>query len=696
MSAVLLYQIPRNSLFWLLASMFAAIVPHAGRLPLWLLLVCLLCGCWRLMVYRGRWSLPGMLVRAVLVLSGFAAVYGHYGTLLGPEAGSALLVLGFCFKLMETHQPRDAFIVVVLGYFVVATSFFFDQYLVSAAYMGLVCIMITAALLGLNQSPLHTHPRRTLMISLRLLGQSVPLMVVLFVLVPRIGPVWSLDLGSGNARTGLSDRITPGDIANLSRSDARAFRVAFDPPATVPPPSQRYWRALVLSHYDGRTWSRGSVDMDAEPMVHWGSDRPPWLSSTANDNSGPNSYRYQVTMEPTDQRWLFAMEGSWSGDSGVGRSRDHRLLSRTEVRQTFSYRVESPTVVALDQHKLPGWLRRINLQLPSDGDPQSRQLAKRLWQQAESQVGAGAARITAVQGPSSEVDERYIAQVMALFAQQPFRYTLRLPRLSGDRIDQFLLQSRSGFCSHFAGAFVYLMRAAGLPARIVAGYQGGEINPLGGYLSVHQFDAHAWAEVWLEGRGWVRFDPTAQVAPERVEQGVEQALLEEGSFLDSSPLSPLRYRHLAWLTQLRLSWDYLNFSWHRWVLGYDAKAQQKLLLRWLGKVDFRQLGLLLFLTVGTLLAGLALWQLYWDRRLSHRDPVLRSYHRLCHKMSKRGVSVLEGESPSSYLARLQQRFPELTGSFKQLDSLLVALFYQPHTTNRAKQVKQLRQLVGRL
>ena len=693
MSAVLRYQIPRNSLIWLLASMFAAIVPHATRLPLWLLLVCLLCGLWRLMVYRGRWLLPGTLVRAVLVLSGFAAVFGHYGTLLGPEAGSALLVLGFCFKLMETHQPRDAFIVVVLGYFVVATSFFFDQSLVSAAYMALVCIMITAALLGLNQSPLHTRPRRTLMMSLRLLGQSVPLMLVLFVLVPRIGPVWSLDMGSGNARTGLSDQITPGDIANLSRSDARAFRVSFDQTSSVPPAAQRYWRALVLSHYDGRTWSRGTVDMDTEPMVHWGAGRPPWLSSQMVDNPESANYSYQITMEPTDQPWLFAMAGARSNDAGIGQSRDHRLLSRTEVAQPFSYRVQSPAIATLDQRGLPGWLRRINLQLPAEGDPQSRLLAERLRAQVEEQSGVGTQPL---QQRRRGLDQRYIEQVLALFSQQPFRYTLRPPRLSGDQVDQFLFQSRSGFCSHYAGAFVYLMRAAGLPARIVAGYQGGEVNPLGGYLSVHQFEAHAWAEVWLDGRGWVRFDPTAQVSPERVEQGIEQALVEEGSFLDSSPLSPLRYRHLAWLTQLRLSWDYLNFSWHRWVLGYDAKSQQQLFLRWLGKVDFRQLGLLLLLTVSTLLAGLGLWLLYRDRGLYQRDPVLRNYHRLCHKMSRRGVPVVPAESPSCYLIRLRQRFPEQVSSLQKVEQLLVALLYQADTASRSTQINQLRQLVRRL
>ncbi len=654
--------------------MFAAIVPHIGRLPTWLVLICLLCGGWRVMVYRGRWALPGRLVRAVLVFSGGAAVWGHYGTLAGPEAGSALLILGFCFKLMETHQQRDAFIVVILGFFVVAVSFFFDQSLLGAVYMMLVCIMITAALLGLNQSPLHTRPRRTLIASLRLLGQSLPLMLVLFVLVPRIGPIWSLDLGSNSAKTGLSESITPGDIAQLSRSDERAFRVEFDPGSSLPPPSQRYWRALVLSHYDGSSWSRGAIDMDREPMVQWQRGSAAWQPPI--DTQLP-VYRYQVIMEPTDQRWLFGLAQARSDSRGVGYSRDHRLVSRTAVRQPFSYRVESVPGSGLDRAGLPSWLRRSNLQLPDSGNPRSRALASRLRAQSDS-------------------PPQYIERVLALFADQPFHYTLRPPLLRGDRIDQFMFDSRSGFCSHYAGAFVYLMRAAGLPARIVAGYQGGEINPLGGHLLVHQFDAHAWAEVWLPDQGWVRFDPTAYVAPERVEQGIEQALAGEGSFLDSSPLSLLRYRHLAWVSQLRLSWDYLNFAWHRMVLGYDAKAQQQLLARWFGQLDLRQIGLTLLVLVGALMGLLAAWLLKRGLNERLRDPRLRCYRRLCQKMARRGLAIKAAETPSAYLTRLSQSRPESFDQLQQVERLLEQLLYRQETEGKRELLAQLRTLIRRL
>ncbi|MEH6823480.1 MAG: DUF3488 and DUF4129 domain-containing transglutaminase family protein [Motiliproteus sp.] len=668
------FQIPRNGLLWLLAAMFCAIAPHVARLPLWVTLVCLLCGCWRVMLYRGRWAPPGGLIRALLVFSGGGAVYAHYGTLAGPEAGSALLILGFCFKLMETQNLRDAFIVVILGYFVAAVAFFFDQSMLVTVYMALVCILITAALLGLTQSPLHTRPRRTLLASLRILGHCLPVMLVLFVLVPRIGPIWAFDLGGTGAKTGLSEQITPGDIAQLSRSAALAFRVEFEPGTVLPPPAERYWRALVLSHYDGKTWSRGGVDMDTKPLVQWGPLAASWQPKIAPELP---RYRYQVMMQPTDQRWLFGLAWARSETSGVGLSRDHRLLSRSSIAQPFSYQVESVPGAALDAQGLPPWLRQFNLQLPAQGDPRSRQFASQLRAESVS-------------------DTAYMERVLNLFREQPFRYTLRPPLLRGDRIDQFLFVSRSGFCSHYAGTFVFLMRAAGLPARIVAGYQGGEVNPLGGHLLVHQFDAHAWAEVWLPGRGWIRADPTAYVAPERVELGIEQALEAEGSFLESSLFSPLRYRHLAWVSQLRMSWDYANYAWQRLVLGYDAQAQRQLLARFFDRVDLRLLGLMLLAALGLVMAVLALWLLGRGRNRRRMDPRLRCYDRLCRKMARRGLVLMPAETPADYLHRLCLQRPDLAARLVPIERLLIPLLYAPVDVGQPHQLARLRKLIARV
>nr|WP_255537830.1 DUF3488 and DUF4129 domain-containing transglutaminase family protein [Motiliproteus sp. SC1-56] len=628
-----------------MTAMFAGMAPHLTRLPIWVTLVCLLCGFWRIMVYRERWRLPGRLIRTLLVFSGGAAVVGHYGTLAGPEAGTALLVLGFCFKLLETHSRRDAFVVVILGYFVVATSFFFDQDMASAAYLLLVCFMVTAALVGLNQSPLQTQPRRTAGLALRLLAQSLPLMLVLFLFVPRVGPIWSLNLGENRATTGISDRITPGDIAELSRSSALAFRVAFD--GGIPAARNLYWRGLTLNHYDGATWSRGPVDLD----------EPPWLRRGAGDWLGAGRGQplgYRVMLEPTDQRWLFALAAARSTTPGVGYSRDHRLVKRSPVSQPFAYEVDSFLRQPLDPN-LPDWLARVNLQLPETGDPRTRALAEQLAAEAGS--------------PSALVE-----RALAWFRARPFSYTLRPPTLSGDRNDQFLFQTRRGFCSHYAGAFVYLMRSAGVPARIVAGYQGGERNPLGNYLLVHQFDAHAWAEVWLAGQGWVRVDPTTVVAPERVEQGIEEALAGEGSFLEDSPLAPARYRDWAWVSRLRLGLDYLNFAWHRSVLGYNAQYQSRLLARWFGDVDFKRLGLLMAVSVALLLGALAGW-LLWQGSQPLRSPLVREYRRLCRRLAPRGQGPEPGEAPATHLLRLQEQRPDQATSLAAMAALLQQQLY---------------------
>ncbi|OMH33694.1 hypothetical protein BGP75_11860 [Motiliproteus sp. MSK22-1] len=660
--------IPRNSLVWLLASMFAGIAPHFSRLPLWVIAVCLLCGSWRIMVYRSRWKLPGRWIKALLVFSSFAAVLGHYGTLFGPDAGTALLILGFCFKLLETHNRKDAFTVVVLGFFVVATAFFYTQSMLSAGYLLLVCFMVTAALIGLNQTPLQTDPKRTARRAFKLLLQSIPLMLVLFVFVPRVAPLWSLDLSGSRAKTGLSDRITPGDIAELSRSPELAFRVEFE--GSIPDTSKLYWRGLVLDHYDGATWSRGVSNneqslMDREPMVAgFNGEGIPWQASVRFQG---DQYRYRVIMEPTDKRWLFALPAARSENRRVGFSRDFRLLSDTPISQPFSYSVSSDLRFSLDT-SLPRWLAQRNLQLPETGNPRSRQLAERLLKQ-------------------SKTASSYVTQVLTFFSEKTFSYTLRPPRLTGDRIDQFLFETRQGFCSHYAGAFVYLMRSAGIPARIVAGYQGGEINPLGGHLLVHQFDAHAWAEVWLPGQGWKRADPTAVIAPSRVEQGVEEALSEEQSFLEDSVLSPLRYRSINWLTQFRFAWDYVNFAWHRSVLGYDAKLQADFLSRLLGPVDFKKLGLIMVLLTTLVLLGLA-GLLFLNRRGHSRDPLLQIYLKFCKRMAAKGIRRMPGESAGEYLQRLIKKYPDKASEMEELTDLYTQATYSSNYSSNGEGSQQ--------
>lgn len=665
------FQIPRNSMVWLLVAMFAGIGPHLQRLPLWLTLVCLLCGVWRVMVYRSRWRLPGTAIKVMLVVAGCGAVFVHYGRLFGPDAGTALLILGFCFKLVETHSRRDAFIVVILGYFVVATGFLFSQSMLSAAYMLLVSLMVTAALIGLNQSAGAHDPWRTARQALRLVLLSLPLMLVLFLLVPRLGPMWAFSPNSGAAKTGLSERVSPGDIAQLSQSSELAFRVTFD--GDMPPMSERYWRALTLSHYDGRSWSRSGQDWDRPPLAQWGASANQNRSEIARIEGEP--YRYQVIMSPTDQPWLFALDAATSQTHDVGYSRDHRLVKRTPVVQTFSYEAVSYPRHRLDP-QLPDWLARLNTQLPEQGNPRTRALVKQLFAQAGS-------------------DAAYADLLMAWFRDNGLVYTLRPPLLSGDRIDALLFETRRGFCSHFAGAFVYMMRLAGIPARIVAGYQGGEVNALGNYLLVHQFDAHAWAEVWFADKGWVRFDPTAMVSPTRRLEGLEQAVEEEGSFLADSVFSAARYRSMPWVGSLRMAFDYINYRWHRSVLGYNAKYQQRLLSEWFGNLSLGRWILILSIGVGAVLGGVALSML-WRTRAPKRHKLDQLYRRFCRKMAHRGLAREPGEAAQNYQLRLSARWPDQAAQLQAVTELYLRLRFAPQTAHETTQVRELARRIRQL
>ncbi|HEY5718254.1 MAG TPA: DUF3488 and transglutaminase-like domain-containing protein, partial [Motiliproteus sp.] len=628
------------------------------------------CGVWRFMVFRARWRLPGAVIKAVLVFSGGTAVWAHYGSLLGPEAGTALLILGFCFKLLETHRRRDMFIAVVLGYFVVATSFFFEQQIIHTLYLMLVCFLVTAALLGLHQSPLQTAPQRTARYALRLLLHALPLMVVLFLLVPRIGPIWALDLSTQGARTGLSEQMNPGDIARLSRSAELAFRVEFDGP--VPPPQQLYWRALVLDRFDGRGWSRQPPPTEA--AIAWHGQEQPWFASVARAGA---SLSYRVIMEPSDQPWLFALDLAQTTQPGTGLTRDFRLVNRFPVAQPFSYRVQTTPEYRTDV-ELPRWLALRNLQLPAAGNPRTRTLARQWWQDAASPAA-------------------FVERIHAFFANQPFYYTLTPPLLGENSIDQFLFDTRQGFCSHYASAMAFMLRSVGLPARIVTGYQGGEHNALGNYLLVHQFDAHAWVEVWLPGQGWVRADPTAWVAPERVAEGGEQTLSEQQGFLaDSGLFSPLRYRHWAWISKMRLGWDYLNFLWHRSVLGYNADSQQRWMAEWFGRFDWRLLAGVLVVGIVMVLALLSGWVLLRNRPPA-ASPLLREYRQLRRLLQGKGIDLPGGEPPGAMLLRVARLHPAAQTELVQLAALLEqGLYRSAAPVDLVRQLRRLRKRLRRL
>lgn len=649
MSQVL--SIPRVSLTWLLVAQALVIVPHVQHLPFWVLCLWLGCAFWRIQIYRMRARYPNGWAKLGLMAGAALGVFFSRGSLVGLDAGVVLLVAAFVLKLLEMRTRRDALVLIFLGFFVVVTAYLFNDSILVALFSLLPVTALLAALIGLQQGAIAERPWPTLRLAAGMLLQAVPLMLLLFIFFPRLGPLWSLPIPSDRGVTGLADSMAPADIAELSRSTALAFRASFE--GELPPRNQLYWRALTLERFDGRRWSQ-SLFAQSEQAPAWEKRGDP--------------LNYSIVMQPSAQNWLFALDVAQTGLANTRQMSDFRLQRNRPVERSLLYQVTSWPQSLREPAGSPNGLRRA-LQLPAQGDPRSRAWAAQLkarYPQADQLVQA----------------------MLRHFNREPFSYTLRPPQLGVNSIDDFLFETRSGFCAHFAGAMTFVLRAAGIPARVVAGYQGGEYNPGGNYLQVRQFDAHAWVEYWQAGKGWVSVDPTFQVAPERIEQGLEEALAAEDSFLEDSPFSPLRYRQLAWLNELRMSWDTLNYGWQRWVLGYQGAQQMDVLQRWFGRIDGRMLAVGLVGGGATLLGLLALWMFRpWRRELDAQQRLFLRFERV---LARHAVRRAPGEGARSYAERAARALPAQAAAIRAF----VAAFEAQRYAGREPSAAQLRKLLA--
>lgn len=617
MSAVGL--IPRNSLAWLLTAQVVVLLPHLPRLPWWVALLWIGCALWRVQIQRMRWRYPGTVLKATALVAILFAVFITQGTLIGLDATVMFLLMLFMLKLLEMRSPRDALVLIYLGFFVLATAFLFDQGIPLTLYQCASLLVLVAALVGLQQSAGRNDPLRALRLGGVMLLQAIPLLLVLFIFFPRLEPLWSVNMPGGSSKTGLSDNMSPADIANLARSPELAFRASFE--GEIPPLRTLYWRALTLSRFDGRAWSQ---------------DR--WLNNLPSpplDTSG-EAIDYRVIAGASGQHWLYSLSGATSEDEYVRRKYDFTLQSIAPLNSTFGYSARSYPDAAMQVEGLTEMQRTRQLELPPEGDPRSRQWAQELRQQNSN-------------------DADLVQALLGHFNQQPFFYTLNPTPLGQHSNDEFLFDTRRGFCEHYAGAMTFVLRAAGIPARVAAGYQGGEINNRGGYVLVHQFDAHAWVEVWLEGQGWVSVDPTFQVAPERIEQGLEEAVRGEGSFLEDSFLSGSRYRGVTWLNEARLAWDNINYQWQLRVLNFKGEEQMGLFRRWLGTADWQKVGLVVLGVAGAIMLLQTLWWLRPQRKSGSAQQ--RTWARLDQRLTRLRLQALPGEGPRAWQQRLQAALP---------------------------------------
>lgn len=624
----------KRSILILLGGLALVAAPHAPRLSVWVSVVVAVLLAWRAwLAWRDR-RLPPRWLLIVLAIVTTAGVIATYIPFLRRDASVALLALMMALKCLELRTLRDATVAICLGYFLIITNFLYSQTIPTALFMAVVMGWLTATMVSLQDHRGRLAPERAARTAGVLMLQAVPLMLALFLFFPRIqGPVFGLPQATSAGVTGLSDNMTPGDLANLGLSDEVAFRVQFQ----TPPPrtAQLYWRGPVLWDFDGRTWTMGSAAAASVP------ERSPTPS--------PDSIQYAVTLEPHHMRWLFAIDLPDRVPPGAKLTSDYQLLSERVVRVRQRYETSSRLANAIAGDETTGALRRA-LRLPPGSNPRALELGRQIRTESAN---------------SLEVVQR----VLDIFRTQLFFYTLVPPELGRYPVDEFLFVTRRGFCEHYASAFVFLMRAAGVPARVVTGYQGGEMNPLGDYLIVRQSEAHAWAEVWLEGRGWQRVDPTAAVSPARIEVGMAAAIPR------GEPL-PLTVRgDWQFLKQLRFTLDTITNSWNQWVLGYTPDRQLRLMERLgLGKPTWQALVVLLMGFAGGIVLVLALMILRRLRRASP-DPTQRMYRRFCRMLARAGLPRAAAEGPIDFARRVMAARPALASQVQAITELYVELRY---------------------
>ena len=624
--------------YWVLITQVIVILPHAAHLPLWLMafaLVSIVAQLPKIKRMFGTHRYFRRLYQGIQMLGFLLGVVGlwlTYNTAFGLDMGVAFLVLCLMSKLWELYKRRDAYVVLNLSLFVLAALFLMDQGLIATVQVIVGTVVILLAFIALNDEGNTDGDGR-----LRTLGllsiSALPLLVVLFLFFPRLPPLWSVQLSGQQAITGISDSMSPGDFADLGQSTELAFRVQFKDER--PPQEQLYWRGLVFSDFDGMTW-RPNQNVQ---QWQWETQQqdPEWMKralATATDKVKLAPSRYEVILEPTQQRWLFGLDYPFAQSQDISLTSDFTLLKNRPVTQQLRYDALRFAPMRIDPI-LDDSARQINLRLPDKGNTKSHALAQQLFAQSGSDP------------------VRYINTLERWINQTEFRYTLSPPKLNDNRIDEFLFDTKAGFCEHYASSFTFMMRAAGIPARVVAGYQGGDISRGGNVWEVRQMDAHAWTEVWLEGQGWLRVDPTAFVAPERVEKGMDALAQTQGAamFGDGAG-AQISYQQYQMLQAIRRLSDQASYYWQRDIVGYDQESQASSLLKWFNISSITQQITWLAGVGATVMSFVLL--IIWQRQRKRWHPADKPLARLSKRLAKQNKALAraDNEGVLAWLERL--------------------------------------------
>lgn len=625
-------------ILWLISGISLTVIPHSLRIPLWISIAFFALAIWRLRLSektldRYRASVLLQFGKLMIFMGIVMGIMISYGTLVGRDAGVSFLILLGGMKVLESRQERDHYIIIFISIFLILSNFLFTQSLVTALYMFVVITVLIAALISLNDdSNFIRNPQKIRQAGV-ILAQSMPLMLILFVLFPRIpGPLWGLPRDVTSGISGLSDEMMPGSINELALSNEIAFRVKFE--GAVPETTALYWRGPVFHRTDGFKWTQGRLRRLRKSIIPV--DQP---------------VDYTVTLEPTNQNWLFSLEMPVAPPEQSLFTYDMQIRKRLPVTNLTQYSLRSWSQYQFNTDEEESL--QLALQLPETYHPKTRDLANQWREEGLTQ-------------------RELIQRALDLFTKEEFYYSLSPPLLLEDTVDEFMFETRSGFCEHYAAAFVILMRAAGVPSRVVTGYQGGSINPLDGYLVVRQRDAHAWAEVYLENDGWERVDPTSAVAPSRILGGIENALPQSIIDVPFALQNNITARNI-W-RQFRDTYEAVNNSWNQWVLSYDQK-KQRTFFRNLGfkNVDWR--GLSFWLTISIVAVILLFVFLMFRDRSEQRDEAKNIYDDFCAQMAKLGIQRTDSEGPSDFAIRAIAQRIDLKTSINEITEHYIAIRY---------------------
>lgn len=632
--------VTRNGLIWLLVAQVLSIIPLLFYLPWWILGLWLGCALWRIQIYRMRLSYPPTFVKIILIAVIGVGVYFSKGTIIGLEGGLVLLVAAFSLKLIELKTKRDALVILYIGFLVVTTLYLYNNTFIWVSYSLLPIVTLLAALIGINQVRLAIQPWSNVRLACIMLLEALPLMLLLFFFFPRLEPFWSFPTPNKQQQTGIKNNMTPGEMGNIAQSSDLVSRVTFKD-NKIPPRQQLYWRALTLETYDGRTWHQAwDIEGGRRRSPRW----------RYREDQGSKA-EYTMVMQPNGQNWLLALETPLGLPSDTFRAADFHLEHNTPINTVYTYQLTS----WLNAEREFKFTPRVNINksLPNT-DPKAKAFGEQLNKQYQGNT------------------EQIVSALLKYFKEEPYHYTLDTPDLGANSVDMFFFETKSGFCEHYAGATTFILRAAGVPARVVLGYQGGEVNTAGNFLQIRQFDAHAWVEYWEPSKGWVRIDPTFQVAPDRINIDLNAALNpQDQSRVGNNAL--MGYGSSSFLSSLRMTWENFNNEWDMFISSYSADRQRDTIKDLFGKANWAYVGILF---VVSLFIITVIWLLLlfkpWKRE---HDPVLKCYKQFEASLAKQGVIRGLSEGPQQFTTRAVKELPDYQEQIKAFSQMFIAQQY---------------------